>query len=637
MSLPVIPAAPRAKIRPSRMSRRRAAVLIALNVLMVVHVLQWLWTGRTITPIEPSETMFTLERGELNMGFIFFCLALLATLVLGRWVCGWGCHVVALQDLCGWMMKKAGITPKPFRSRVLVFVPLLAALYMFVWPSFYRAFFIDPPHDKFPPLQPHLTTDNFWATFAGPIVAVPFLLICGFATVYFLGNKGFCTYCCPYGGFFGVLDKLSPGRIRVTDACHQCGHCTAVCTSNVKVHEEVRLYQMVVDPGCMKCMDCVSVCPNDALYFGYGKPALLAKARPMDNRTRLTRAAPPRAFSIGAKEEVFAVAAFAAAFFAVRGVYDTIPFLMALGIAAVFMLAAVKTLHILTRPNASVQTIVLKSGSRFRRPAYPWLGLFAVTAALIAHCGFIRWNEWSGRRAFHAIPISEKTVLSGGDWQGQISSEITGRIREVRGCFDRVDRYGLMTTAEAKLKLSWACLLSDEPIAASAYLEQAAAVQSTVDRGRTHMYLGFVSLLRANACEAARQPAEADALRRRAQEQFAAALASDGELAKEINQLATATALNHRLVDGLLAWNAIVTAQPKAVDARRNLARGLVAAGRLDEAVKHFRAALDTSPGDAETHFQLGMTLAQAGREEEAEIELRKAAQIDPRFAPPDR
>ena len=33
---------------------------------------------------------------------------------------------------------------------------------------------------------------------------------------------------------------------------------------------------MVVDPGCMKCMDCVSVCPNDALYFGFGKPTLMA-------------------------------------------------------------------------------------------------------------------------------------------------------------------------------------------------------------------------------------------------------------------------------------------------------------------------------------------------------------------------
>src|SRR5207244_4171 len=85
-----------------------------------------------------------------------------------------------------------------------------------------------------------------------------------FMTVYFLGNKGFCTYACPYGGVFGLVDKVAPGRIRVTDACEECGHCTAVCTSNVIVHAEVKKYGMVVDPGCMKCMDCVSVCPNDA-------------------------------------------------------------------------------------------------------------------------------------------------------------------------------------------------------------------------------------------------------------------------------------------------------------------------------------------------------------------------------------
>ena len=26
----------------------------------------------------------------------------------------------------------------------------------------------------------------------------------------------------------------------MTDACEHCGHCTVVCTSNVRVHEEVR-------------------------------------------------------------------------------------------------------------------------------------------------------------------------------------------------------------------------------------------------------------------------------------------------------------------------------------------------------------------------------------------------------------
>ena len=43
-----------------------------------------------------------------------------------------------------------------------------------------------------------------------------------------------------------------------------------VCTSNVRVHEEIREYGGVVDPGCMKCLDCVSVCPNDALSYNCG-------------------------------------------------------------------------------------------------------------------------------------------------------------------------------------------------------------------------------------------------------------------------------------------------------------------------------------------------------------------------------
>ena len=70
------------------------------------------------------------------------------------------------------------------------------------------------------------------------------------------------------------LDYASPGRIVVNDDCEQCGHCTATCTSNVRVHEEVRLYGMVVDPGCMKCMDCVSVCPKGVLRFSFAAPSL---------------------------------------------------------------------------------------------------------------------------------------------------------------------------------------------------------------------------------------------------------------------------------------------------------------------------------------------------------------------------
>jgi polyferredoxin len=116
-------------------------VLILVNLLMVAHIIQWRTTGRTISPIEPSETIYTLQQGAINAGFIFFALAILTTLVLGRFVCGWGCHILALQDFCGWILKKIGLTPQPFRSRLLVYVPLIAALYMFIWPTVQRLLF----------------------------------------------------------------------------------------------------------------------------------------------------------------------------------------------------------------------------------------------------------------------------------------------------------------------------------------------------------------------------------------------------------------------------------------------------------------------------------------------------------------
>ncbi|MDG1454569.1 MAG: 4Fe-4S binding protein, partial [Planctomycetota bacterium] len=82
--------------------------------------------------------MYTLENGEVNAGFIFFILAILSTAILGRWFCGWACHMVALQDLCAWMMKKIGITPRPFRSRLLGLIPFFLAFYMFLWPTVKR-------------------------------------------------------------------------------------------------------------------------------------------------------------------------------------------------------------------------------------------------------------------------------------------------------------------------------------------------------------------------------------------------------------------------------------------------------------------------------------------------------------------
>jgi polyferredoxin len=424
ISLPVLSvAAASPKIRKSKVGPIRAGVLIAVHLAIALHIGFWLASGKqaTLSPVEPSEAKDALATGVINAGFIFFVLAILSTLVLGRWFCGWACHLVALQDLCGWAMKKLGVRPKPFRSRLLVFAPLVLAFYMFLGDAFMREIVAPAarslgwwsaiePHllveagTRFPApvftstsstlsfFKPQLTKTEFWETFPREwYIIVPFLGICGFAMVYFLGAKGFCTYGCPYGGFFAPADKLAPARIRVTDACNHCGHCTASCTSNVRVHEEVRDYGMVVDPGCMKCLDCVSVCPNDALYFGLGRPAAFAKARTPEARAR--KRFKRRVYDLSWPEELALAAVFIALFLAFRQMFDLVPLLMAVGMAGVGSFLAWTLWRLVREPHVRIQSLQLKYRGRFRAAGVVF-GLLAIsTLALATWSGVVRYSH----------------------------------------------------------------------------------------------------------------------------------------------------------------------------------------------------------------------------------------------------
>jgi polyferredoxin/Tfp pilus assembly protein PilF len=297
--------APKSPQQRSRFGRRRAWVLLAVHLAILAHVLQWWLGGSTLSPVEPSEATDLAEHGRINAGAIFFAVAIGSTLLLGRWFCGWACHLVAVQDGCRWILHKLGVRPRPIQLGILGLVPLVAFVYMFLGPWLYRLW-------QGIALDTHveLYTERFWATFPGVTMSVVTFVVCGLGMVYFLGSKGFCTYACPYGAIFGVVDQLAPQRIRVTDACQGCGQCTVACSSNVRVHQEVRDFGAVVDPGCMKCLDCVAACPNDALYVGFGAPALWTKRR---TPQRASESAKPR----GAWVRLGLSAAFVLALFAV--------------------------------------------------------------------------------------------------------------------------------------------------------------------------------------------------------------------------------------------------------------------------------------------------------------------------------
>lgn len=609
IELPVLgnPTSQVSTISESRTSKWRAGVLIALNLVMAAHIVQWLIVGRTISPIEPSEAMSTLQTGAVNAGAIFFVLAILATLIFGRFVCGWGCHIVALQDLCAWLLKKVGLTPRPFRSRLLVFVPLIVALYMFVWPTVARILAAPTGQPVVPQFTNHLVTTEFWATFPPLAVAIPFLFICGFMTVYFLGSKGFCTYACPYGGFFGLADKIAPGKIRVTDACNQCGHCTATCTSNVIVHAEVKEFGMVVDPGCMKCMDCVSVCPNDALYFGFGKPSVAAAGNLKKN------------YSISWPEEILAGGVFFVSLLAVWDVYQLVPMLMALGIASITTFLVLCTIRLFSTKDLSFYRYSLKASGKIKGAGWAFLTFAILWVGLNVHSGFIRYHERAGALAFQNIQIPDELALAQKDPTLWLTGPDRASIAEGEKHFKIAAAAGLFVNREAVPKLAWLEFLSGDADLSVEWLGAAAARQQGQGKALSLYYRGAILNRLERYPEALNDLDQAIAER----PDLVAAHEERGESLWSLG----------RKDEAIEEWLSTLKLNPDLPLSNYLLAGAYAMAGDNQTAETFEKRADGTTPRDAYFHSMLALRLKKVGMNALAGKHFQRAIEINPAFA----
>jgi tetratricopeptide (TPR) repeat protein/NAD-dependent dihydropyrimidine dehydrogenase PreA subunit len=613
--LPLLPPARAAGCGSPRKSTRgkwRALALTLVYVVFAAHYLHWQLAGRTLNPIELSEAMQTLEQGLLNAGFVFFAVAILSTLVLGRWFCGWGCHVVALQDLCTWLLKRLHIRPKPFRSRLLVFVPLLAALYMFVWPTVLRiwnpqplpvllAHFLGYWHPQPPPvLVAHFLTYDFWATFPGLWMSLFTFAVCGFLCVILLGNKGFCTYACPYGGFFGVADQLAPGKIRVTDDCDGCGHCTTVCTSNVRVHEEVRVYGMVVNPGCMKCTDCISVCPKEALYFGFGRPTL-TKGRPRAARRR-------RRFDYTWPEELALALLFLVALYAYRGLYDAVPFLLSLGLSALSAFLLLLTARLFYVPSVQLRGLQLRLKGRLTATGRMWLAFALLLVVFVAHSVAVQYHAHEGERFLARAQALQAT----GDPSAPPAIAEASRAALARLLWVR--RYGLLPTAKCAAQLGSLYLFLEQPDEARRHIDRALALAPTYAAARYKL----AELLARNGDLPA------------AVAQLFQVLHDNPALADARRDLLGAARRLQRLPACVNVLADVVRRRPYDAAARLDFAMVLAETGDLSRGVAEIRQILAQRPDLPDAQFKLGVLLAEGGDVLAAIPACERAVALDP-------
>lgn len=596
--------------RLRRMRRWRVGSLVALHALILAHVAHWLVTGRSLAPVVLSDLMRTLELGEVNPGFVLFCAALATSLLFGRFLCGWACHMGALQDASASLLRRVGVRPRPFRARLLGYAPIALAVYMFIWPTLKRVAVV-PAMSRiwpdgaamlggardFPGFHASMLTSDLWAGLPRWVVAVPFLLVCGAATVYFLGTRGLCRYGCPYGGLFAPADRLSIGRVTVDQSrCDQCGICTAVCSSDIRVHEEVGRFGRVVNSRCEKTMDCLAACPRDALSFAFTTPAILtvsagAGAHGVDRRD----------LTLG--EELACVGVFLVAFASFRGLYGSVPMLMAFSGAMCVAFIVWKAWRLSRDRSATLAGAALRTAGRLTGRGRAFVACAVALGLFVLHSGAVRASACIGGLEDGRVRTARHVVFSGAAptpqdaaaarralrWYGVASSISEGGI-------------GLSGTPAVEIRKAWLRLVLGDADRAAAALRRAIALDGGSDGACAE--LGRVLLLAGRPEEAIvglRDHCDRDARLHQTRELLAGLLVGAGRSEE-------AAALHEEAL----------VRRPKDPGALVSAAVGRLAVGRPGDSLALFEAALRAAPEDGRSRRGYAVALGRVGRVDDA-------------------
>lgn len=224
-------------------------------------------------------------------------LTVVATLLLGRFFCGWICPLGTLLDLVTTRMAKTGpLRWLQGRLKYWLLLPLLIsslfnlnlaglfdpiallvrALGFFFYPLFGFAFrqgwvelygLLGEQRDLLAPayslLRDYLLPfrDAFY-----PLSALSAGLLLLIIWLERFETRNWCRNLCPLGTLLGVLARVAP-FMRVPDRlCSDCRNCQAHCPT---AFQDTQLHKA----DCVLCMDCLEFCPHQRTRFVLSSPA----------------------------------------------------------------------------------------------------------------------------------------------------------------------------------------------------------------------------------------------------------------------------------------------------------------------------------------------------------------------------
>ncbi len=218
-------------------------------------------------------------------------LMTLATLLLGRFFCGWICPLGTVLDLL--TPKKRSTKPLPWlagnlkywlllpllsasifnfnlsglldpiaillRGLTFFFYPLLGLTAREGWVELYRL--MGEQRDSLAPAYSLLK--NYLLPFRETLYPLAFssaLLLIVIILLERLETRAWCRHLCPLGTLLGWLGRFSPFKRIPAGLCRDCGQCQELCPTTFDQGDLKR-------EECILCMECQDGCPHQRISF----------------------------------------------------------------------------------------------------------------------------------------------------------------------------------------------------------------------------------------------------------------------------------------------------------------------------------------------------------------------------------